>query len=253
MLFRTIAITAMLVACGDDLLDIDENTMRVIATQIRGTLNNGASQCRETARQTAHADLHMSGAEVDALSDMRCLSLPAKFTCMAETCTCHSEGIQDNDGNYSVPCSHTAEDERVTRKTFKFDADEIASIQAPSDTNAPADDDTLAPDVTPPADPIVPDPPSSPSQPEVTAPSGETGSLQQCQNEGSETLRWGELLFQLATATPRFTSDEEILTMTCSSSESGLDRNLRCESSACACTATFRLNIVPRQAACVGL
>ena len=217
MLSRIITITILLcssVTCGDGLLDLNETQMRVIAKEVRNTVNSGASQCKETARKTVHADLHLSQNQLNDLTALKCLSLPTELTCSTDPCTCSTDGEQDDDDNYRADCTHT-EDGKTTSKTFKFDPTNVAASESPT--------------------PVTTTPPNNPSG---------------CQTEGADTLRYGELVLQLATTVPIFVSNEDIAAMTCSSSARGEHRNLRCESSLCACTATFRLNVVASQASC---
>ena len=227
MLSRIITITILLcssVTCGDGLLDLNETQMRVIAKEVRNTVNSGASQCKETARKTVHADLHLSQNQLNDLTALKCLSLSTALTCRADLCTCSTDGEQDDDDNYRADCTHT-EDGKTTRKTFKFDPTKVAAFESPTPvTTTPPD--TTPPDTTPPNNPSA------------------------CQIEGADTLRYGELVLQLATTVPIFVSNEDIAAMTCSSSARGEHRDLRCESSLCACTATFRLNVVASQASC---
>ncbi len=232
MPLRILAIAVMFcgtVTCGDDLLDLNEAQMRIIAKQLRDGASSGAMRCGEAARRTVHADLHLSPAQREGLGEFRCLPLPTRFTCRAELCVCSTDGEQDDDGDYDVDCTHT-EDGKTTREAFKFSAEEVAVF----------DSETAPPDTTPPA-----------GTPSGTASS--TANPVVCAAEGEETLRYGESVLQLATDHPVLVSDEDLAGLVCSSSERGGERVLRCEGSVCECTATFRVDVVPVSARCVEL
>ena len=258
MLLRTLAITVMLcstITCGDDLLDLNETQMRIIAKELRNSVNSGAAQCKEIARKTTHARIHMSADEISGLNSLKCLSLPAELTCSAGACTCRADSEQDSDGKYSARCTHT-KDGKTTSKTFKFTVDEIGSFEPPTvvtttpptDTTTPPDDTTTPPDdtTTPPDDTTTPPDDTTTPPDDTTTPPNNPAA---CETEEDNTLLYGESVLQLNTATPVIDT-VNIAGMTCVSSESGANRNLRCESSNCACTATFQNNFVPQHASC---
>ena len=240
MLLRTIAIAVVLsgtVTCGDELLDLGEDEMRVIASQLRSVVR-GAAQCKEIARQTAHARVHMSPAELDRLSQPACLSMPNELVCRAEQCTCRSDGGTNNDGDYRVNCTHT-KDGRTTSKEFEFSDEAIVTFAAQTD-EADGDETSASPE------------PSARPQPTAPSPTAEDASSI-CAQDEAETLRYSELVLELASEAPLFVSDMPLGGLSCSSEESGTQRIARCEGANCACEATFELNSVPTQASCEGL
>ena len=255
MLFRTMTITILLcgsITCSDDLLDMDEWQMRVIAKEVRGTMKTGAAQCKETARKTVHADVHLSPAQLDNLSSLKCLSLPNLLSCKAEDCTCSTDGAQDDDDNYSASCTH-AEDGKTTSKTFTFNSTDIATFEPPtSGTTTPPDDSNTPPDDsnTPPDDSNTP-PDDSNTPPDDSNTPPDTNPVA-CQSEGADTLNYGENILLLASNNPNL-GTQMIVGMECTSSASGANRLLVCESIDCRCRATFKLNTVPTYASCVEL
>ena len=239
MRLRTITITAVLscaAACGDELLDLGEEQMRIIAQQLR-SVTSGARVCKETARQTTHARLHMSPAELDQVSDLHCVSMPTELVCRGDYCTCSSEGEADTDGNYRAECTHT-KDGKSTAKSFTFSELAVATFAAQEgqeERPEPATPNDVAPSPTPVSSPNTP---------------AETTESALCGTNEADTLKVGEQLLRLASEDPLFVSDFPFATLVCGSEERGDQRNLRCVSETCVCTATFRLNAVPSQASC---
>ena len=245
MLLRTIALTALMsstITCGDELLDLGEEQMRIIAAQLR-SVRDGAAQCKETARQVTHAVVHMSDDEIDQVDELFCVSLPDELVCRAEYCTCSSSGGMDNDGNYSARCDHTKEG-KTTSKDFEFSTQAIATFTAPTDSASPEPEIATAPEPTVTSEPVTPTP-----SPQGTV----QGTDSQCADDEAETLNFGEQVLGLATTAPLLVSNLVIAGITCSSEENGTLRTLQCESDTCECTATFRLNSVPQSANCTVL
>lgn len=222
-------------ACG--YMDISDRELRRIVKIGKQILfeTEGNQQCKETGRKTVHVDVHLSARERRNLVDLDCTSSPTALTCEADSCSCATTGEKNSDDLHVAEC--TGEDDIETTFTYTDEEVETYAEEAGGGDDGGGDDSGGDDGGNGGGD---------------DSGGGATVPVGVCQEEGEQTIEFGELL-GLETDDPILEEENILIGTTCSSKEEGVFRIIACAGDLCSCTAKFKLDVVPNRVECTQL